>query len=305
MIGLSTAWFTEREGIRAPDVVETIVELGFSAVELEYRVTETLYRKMRPLILREKLKVVSVHNFFPLPDEEPPSTASGDRFLLSSLDREERDRAIRMTLRTIECAGDLGASAVVLHLGKVDMEPENEHLEDLFYQQRLDTPEGRDFLKAKLKERSEKRPPYLESVFFSLDRLNREAEKRGLLLGVENRYHYHQIPDYDEIGLILDRFSGGSIRYWHDLGHAHTLERLGIVDHVSLLRTYASFNAGIHIHDAIGTDDHFAPGSGEIDFTGLADWLRSPPIKILEVHKKSDRLEVMNGMEMLKSIGIV
>jgi sugar phosphate isomerase/epimerase len=305
MIGLSTAWFTERKGIRAPDVVETIVELGFSAVELEYRVTETLYRKMRPLILREKLKVVSVHNFFPLPDEEPPSAASGDRFLLSSLDREERDRAIRMTIRTIECAGDLGASAVVLHLGKVDMEPENEHLEDLFYQQRLDTPEGRDFLKAKLKERSEKRPPYLESVFFSLDRLNREAEKRGLLLGVENRYHYHQMPDYDEIGLILDRFSGGSIRYWHDLGHAHTLERLGIVDHVSLLRTYASFNAGIHIHDAIGTDDHFAPGSGEIDFTGLADWLRSPPIKILEVHKKSDRLDVMNGMEMLKSIGIV
>lgn len=305
MIGFSTAWFTEREGIMAPDVVGTIIELGFSAVELEYRVTETLYRKMRPLILREKLKVVSVHNFFPLPDKEPPSTASGDRFLLSSLDRQERDRAIRMTLRTIECAGDLGASAVVLHLGKVDMEPENERLEDLFYHQRLDTPEGRDFLRAKLKERSEKRAPYLESVFFSLDRLNREAEKRGLLLGVENRYHYHQIPDYDEIGLILDRFSGGSIRYWHDLGHAHTLERLGIVDHGSLLRTYASFNAGIHIHDAIGTDDHFAPGSGEIDFTGLADWLRSPPIKILEVHKKSDRLEVMNGMEMLKNIGIV
>jgi len=147
--------------------------------------------------------------------------------------------------------------------------------------------------------------PTAVNLFRALERLNREAEKRGLLLGVENRYHYHQMPDYDEIGLILDRFSGGSIRYWHDLGHAHTLERLGIVDHGSLLRTYASFNAGIHIHDAIGTDDHFAPGSGEIDFTGLADWLRSPPIKILEVHKKSDRLEVMNGMEMLKSIGIV
>lgn len=305
MIGFSTAWFTERESIKAPDVVGKIVELGFSAMELEYRVTETLYREMRPLILREKLKVVSVHNFFPLPDEEPPSAASGDRFLLSSLDREERELAIRMTIHTIECAHDLGAAAVVLHLGKVDMEPENERLEDLFNHRSLETPEGQNFLKAKLKERSERRTPYLENVFFSLDRLNREAEKRGILLGVENRYHYHQIPDYEEIGFILDRFSGGSIRYWHDLGHAHTLERLGIVDHESLLRTYTSFSAGIHIHDAVGTDDHFAPGSGEIDFTRLADWLRSPPIKILEVHKKSDRLEVMNGMQMLKNIGIV
>lgn len=305
MIGISTAWFTEREDITARDLVREIIELGFSAVELEYRVRETTYREMKPLILEEKLTVTSVHNFFPLPDDEPLTEASGDRFLLSSPEKEARDCAIRMTTRAMECAGDLGAEAVVLHLGKVNMEPENEHLYSLFNGQRIDTTEGRLFLERKLKERREMRGLYLESVFFSLDQLSREAERRDIILGVENRYHYHEIPDFEEIDLILKRFSGSSIRYWHDMGHAHVLERLGIPKSGLLLPSYAPFCAGIHIHDAIGTDDHWAPGAGEIDFAAAADWLRSSPIKILEVHRKSNRIDLVRGRDMLKTIGVM
>lgn len=305
MIGLSTAWVTEREGITGRDVVDEIVELGFRGMELEYRVTETMYREMRPLILKGRVKVMSIHNFFPLPDDIPLSKANGDRFLLSSPEKGEREWAIRMTIRTMECAEDLGATALVLHLGKVDMDPEHERLYDLFSHRRLGSPEGRLFLEGKLKERREMRGPYLENIFFSLDQLNREAEKRGILLGVENRYHYHQIPDFEEIGLILDRFSGGSIRYWHDIGHAHVLERLGIIEPGSLLQSYGPHNVGVHIHDAIGTGDHRAPGTGEIDFVSLTDGLQSAPIKILEVHKKSRRLQLMRGRDMLKRIGIM
>ena len=305
MIGLSTSWLTEREGITGRDVVDEIVELGFRGVELEYRVTEAMYREMRPLILKEQLKVMSVHNFFPLPDDIPLSRASGDRFLLSSPEKGERELAVRMTIRTIECAEDLGAAAVVLHMGKVDMEPEKERLKDLFNHQRLDSSEGHLFLEGKLKERKEMRGPYLESVLSSLDRLNREAERRGILLGVENRYYYHEIPDFEEIGLILKRFSGGSIGYWHDIGHAHALERLGFLEPGSLLRSYGPLTVGVHIHDASGMDDHRAPGTGEVDFVSLTDGLGCSPIKILEVHKKSDRLQLIRGMNMLKSIGII
>jgi len=305
VIGLSTSWLTEREGITGEDIVEEMVDLGFRRVELEYRVTETMYRQMRPLILKGRLNVMSIHNFFPLPDDISPATASGDRFLLSSPERETRSLAIRKAIRTIECAEDLGATAVVLHLGKVHMEPENERLYDLFKNHGLDTPEGRHFLECKLKERGEKKDPHLESVLSSLDRLNREAEKRGILLGVENRYHYHEIPDFEEIGLILKRFSGGSIGYWHDIGHAHVLEKLGFLEPGSLLQSYGPLTIGVHIHDAIGTDDHWAPGTGEIDFVSLTDGLGVAPIKILEVHKKSDRFQLMRGRDMLKSIGII
>jgi sugar phosphate isomerase/epimerase len=305
VIGLSTAWLTEREGITGRDVVGEFVELGFGGVELEYRVTETMYREMRPLILKGKINVMSIHNFFPLPDDIPLSGASGDRFLLSSPEKGERELAIRMTTRTIECAQFLGAAAVVLHLGKVAMEPENERLYNLFGHRRLGSPEGRLFLKGKLKERREMRGPYLESVFSSLDRLNREAEKRGILLGIENRHQYHQIPDFEEIGLILRSFSGGSIRYWHDIGHAHTMESFGLLEPGSLLQSYGPLSVGVHIHDAIGHDDHRAPGTGEVDFVSLTDGLKYAPIKILEVHKKSDRVQLMKGRDMLKSMGLI
>lgn len=304
MIGLSTAWLTEREGITGRDIAGEILELGFRGVELEYRVTESQYREIRPLVEKGELNVMSIHNFFPHPDNLPLSEASGDRFLLSSPDKEERNRAIRMTTETIECAGEVGANAVVLHLGKVDMEPEHERVNHLFAHQMLDSLEGRHFLDRKLRERRERRDPHLESIFFSLEMVNHEAEKHGIFLGVENRYQYHQIPDFDEMGIILRQFSGSNIRYWHDIGHAHTLERLGLVEPGSLLHSYGHLSLGVHIHDAIGSDDHLAPGTGEVDFAGLMDGLKSTPIKILEVHKKANRLQLLRGKALLESMGV-
>jgi len=305
MIGLSTSWLTERPNITGRKVIQEIVTLGFGAMELEYRITEAMFREIHPLILREKLKVWSIHNFFPFPHGVPASRGSGDLFLLSSLENEERNKAVEKTIRTIESAQNLGASAVVLHLGKVDMSPEYDRLHELFHHQRLGSPEGRRFLQTKLRERKEKQRPYLEAVLRSLDRLNREAEKRDVLLGVENRYHYHEIPDFEEIGQILGRFCGGSVGYWHDVGHAHVQERLGTLQPGVLLHSYRSKLVGVHLHDAFGIDDHRAPGTGEIDFCALRESLQCAQIKILEVHKKSDRNQLLSGRDMLERIGLI
>ena len=130
---------------------------------------------MRPLILKGKLNVMSIHNFFPLPDDIPLSKANGDRFLLSTPEKGERELAVRMTTRTFECAEDLGAAALVLHLGKVDMEPENERLYDLFSQQRLGSPEGHLFLEGKLKELSSRQSEGL----LETHALSQALEERG------------------------------------------------------------------------------------------------------------------------------
>jgi sugar phosphate isomerase/epimerase len=304
MIGLSTAWLTERDGIRGAEIVEEIIGLGFKAVELEYRVRESTFREMSPLIAREDLRVLSIHNFFPLPDGILLSQASGDRYLLSSPDRIERDRAMAHTIHTIESAANAGARAVVLHLGRVEMDAESDRLYELFRNHQLRSPEGRRFLERKLRERRAKRDPYLQSTLRSLDRLNKEAEKRGVLLGVENRYHYHQIPDFEEIGRILDAFSGGSVFYWHDMGHAHVQENMGLIRPGALLHSYGTRTLGLHIHDALGMDDHRAPGLGEIDFENLKKHLDGSQINILEVHQKSDRRQLLRGLHVVEGIGL-
>ncbi len=305
MIGLSTSWITERANITGPEVIEEILSLGFRSVELEHRISATLFREIRPLIRRKALRILSIHNFFPSPDHIPPSKTGGDMFLLSSPEAEERGRAVIKTIQTIEAARDLGARAVVLHLGKVDMKPEYDRIYTLFSEGSLGTSEGKRLIAEKQRERRQTRRPYVDAVLNSLDCLIREAEKRGVILGVENRYHYHEIPDFDEIGLILERFFGGSLGYWHDVGHAHVQEKLGFVRPGALLGSYRSMLVGVHIHDANGIDDHWAPGSGEIDFYALKENLVPAPMKILEVHKKSSRNQLLSGRDMLAGIGIL
>ena len=304
MIGLSTAWLTEKEGITGGRVIEEILDLGFRAVELEYRVTAEMFREMAPLIAKTNLRVLSVHNVFPLPADLAPYRASGDLFLLSSPDNHERNRAVQHTIRTIESAHHLGASAVVLHLGRVEMDPELGRLTDLFHSGAIDTPEGRRFKDKKLAVRRKRRGPYLQSALRSLERLNHEAEKRRIVLGIENRYNYHEIPDFEEIGEILQRFRGGSLAYWHDMGHAYVQERLGLIGEGMFLQAYGTMLFGMHIHDAQGLDDHRAPGTGDLDFSTLKASIQAAPIKILEVHKKADRHQLCRGWKLVERIAL-
>jgi len=42
-----------------------------------------------------------------------------------------------------------------------------------------------------------------------------------VLLGLENRYHDHELPGPDDFKVIFDKFKGAPVGYWHDTGHAH------------------------------------------------------------------------------------
>ena len=68
--------------------------------------------------------------------------------------------------------------------------------------------------------------------------------------------------------------------YWHDTGHVPANEVSGPIAGNALLRKYADWFIGIHLHDAIGLDDHIPPGAGEIDFTAQSRSLRRKPSKL-------------------------
>jgi len=299
MLGISTCWWDTRF-IRADEIVSEILELGFEGVELEYRISNSLYQEIRPYLNKE-LRVLSIHNFFPKPEIHPTAKGSGDFFLLSSTDKDERSRAVTYSIRTIEHANDLEAQAVVLHLGHVDMENTMERFRELHRNGEIHQDEGRAFLDEQKTLRETKRGKNLDAVLFSLERLNREAVRLGVFLGIENRYHFHEIPNFDEIGTILREFEGGRVRYWHDVGHAAVQEQLGISRHKDLLDAYSGKMIGIHFHDAKGLDDHFAPGQGEIDYGEITPFLKPTLIEILEIHPKVERNELLEGVQFIKA----
>ncbi len=298
MLGISTCWWFNRVS-GGEEIVNGILELGLKGVELEYRISSPVFHQMKPK-LTKVLRVLTIHNFFPIPEGIPSDKGSGDLFLLSSTDRDERSKAVKHTIKTLEHAHELGAKAVILHLGRVDMPNPAQDFFRLFGSGKISEKEGLAFVEEQELIREPSKKKNLDAVLLSLEKLNREAEKKGILLGIENRYHFHEIPDLEEIGLILRKFKGGNIRYWHDVGHAMAQENMGLNRQRDLLESYSEEMIGIHLHDVRGVDDHLAPGQGEVDYSQIKPFMKPSIITVLEVHRKARRKELLEGIEFVK-----
>ena len=179
MLALSTSWLSERTAPVA-EMMATIKHLGIKEIELSYRMSEAMFRQLKKPLKHSGLKVVSIHNYFPVPSVRADRKGSGDLFLLSSPDNTERQDAIHYTTKTIEYAAELGAVAVVLHCGLVEMNHEMNHEMHTLYQfynaKRLDLEEVQIWIHNKLKERNSRKPKHMENLLTSLERLVRVAE---------------------------------------------------------------------------------------------------------------------------------
>ena len=299
MLGISTSWQSGGSAT-AEGMLAALKNLDVTGIELSYSISEDRYQQLTTLLKRSGLKAVSVHNYFPIPSARSESKGSGDLFLLSSSDSEERRNAIRFTMKSIEHAGELGAAAVILHCGFVEMDHQMQVLYEYFSSNQLGSEEAQIFIQNKLVERDRRKPEHLENLLYSLDRLLPVAEKQGVLLGLENRYHYHELPGLDDFGEIFANFEGAPIGYWHDTGHAHANEVLGLIPKKSLLQSYSDQLIGIHLHDAIGLDDHIPPGSGEIDFKALKPFLKTDTIKVIELKPGIPESKVSEGIQFIR-----
>ena len=223
-------------------------------------------------------------------------------FLLSHPDPQERNQAIEWTSRSIEHAHNLGARVVVLHCGYVDMRPDLDKLFHYHTTGQINSPEARAFIHKKLAEREQLKPKHMESLLYSLDCLGRVADKKGILLGLENRYHYHELPGIKELEVLLQTFEGAPIGYWHDTGHAHANETLTLLPPHALLDKFSHRLIGIHLHDANGLDDHLAPGKGEIEFDRLKPYIKSDTILVMELKPATPDREVAEGIRFLNRL---
>ncbi len=299
MLALASSWFNLN--LFSPELlIKKLFEVGAESIELQYRMPRDYWLKLKPLLKKEGVKVSSIHNFFPIP--EGFKRGSGDAFLLTSLDDEELKLAVKYTANTIRIASEVEAPAVVLHTGSV---PVAQGLLDEFYQlfDEGEREKSQQLLKELMEERGRKQRKYLDRLLTSLDRLAPVAEKEGVKLGIENRYHPNEIPLSGEMALILKEFEGAPIYYWHDVGHAHHLEFIGVLARQEWLEKFSSHLIGVHLHDVRGREDHFAPGSGEFDFLSLLQYIPEEAIKVVEVHPKVKEEEVKKGFEFLREVG--
>jgi len=112
MLAISTSW-KSKEATNGDTFIKLLEGFDITGIELEYRINEVLFRQMREALKRSDLKVVSIHNYFPIPTILPHSKGGGDLFLLSHTDKDERQKAIQMTISSMEYASDLGTKVLV------------------------------------------------------------------------------------------------------------------------------------------------------------------------------------------------
>ena len=280
MIAISTMW----NALRQPDgaaLLDELKELGFDAIELSRHLTREQIEQIKPHLANTQ--ICSIHNFCPVLHGFPQSEAENDPIHLASLDADTRNEAVKQTIRTMELAVEIEVPIVVLHLGKVDTYDRSYLMYDFYeYGEREFEAFGAKVVEA-TEWRKRKEAKHQDTVLFSLDTLNETALRMDVYLAIENRPRYHQIPNFDEVGLFLKTFKGSNMRYWHDVGHAMLQERVGLCWSQRWLETYAENLIGVNLHDLKDLGAYHPPGTGDLDFKEILSEIPPETLTVLEV----------------------
>jgi sugar phosphate isomerase/epimerase len=207
-------------------------------------------------------------------------------------------------VQTLDVAQRLGAGAVVVHVGHVEVDRSIEkEMRRLYVALEEDSPRFEALRQQLAEARAERASPHMDAVRRSLETLVAEARQRGLRLGMENRVHYHEIPTLEEARALLDEFDPDVLLYWHDAGHAQVLHNLRFIRHEAWLEAFGDGMLGIHFHDVMGMRDHLACGLGEIDWGWIGGYLTPDTLRTCEFDWYFEPEHLWQGVEFLDRAG--
>jgi sugar phosphate isomerase/epimerase len=270
-------------------MLREIADLGFDRVELSHGIRIALVPGILKAAEDGIVKIGSTHNFCPLP--MGVLQAAPNFFQPSSADGREREQWTRQTKRSIDFASQVGASVLVCHLGSVRylwLKPDR-HMEAYLgtHPEAVKTGDKAYVAmaeKALLKIRG-RMAPYWERTRESVRSVLDYAAEKNIRLGLENRESFEELPlDADFPELLAGMPAPAPAGYWHDSGHAHLKEGMGLINHRRQLEANANRLLGFHLHDVDSEGrDHQAIGSGGIDFEMVSSFWRPGHLFIIEL----------------------
>ncbi|MCY4455524.1 MAG: sugar phosphate isomerase/epimerase [Chloroflexi bacterium] len=298
-VALSTMWAVQprfERDLRA--FMERATELGYDAIEVNHSMDAA---QIGAILAADVLPVTAVHA--PAPLERDAARGWNRNLNLASTDEGEREAAVRYTLRSVDAAAEAGASAVVVHLGAAGSRgiTADRRLRDAYNRGDTDL-EARAALVAEAhRERAERAPEHLEQARRSLAELVEYAEPKGIAIGLECRLWFHEIPLPEDAVDLLAPYPPHVAGYWHDVGHAEVLHRLGLVDLGAWFDLLGDRLIGTHLHDVAGIRDHRAPGNGDVDFAWLAERIPPSAARTLEIDQREPDEAVGGALEVLRA----
>ena len=285
-LALSTCWnsWKHKDG---RTIVEEILSLGFDSLEISHGIRASQLEGILIARERHKFTISSVHNFLPMPVEV--QSDSPDCYEFTSPKAKERDRAMKLTLATIDWAAKLGAPFVVVHTGRIrsldltdplrKMVESGKRMSRSFVSKKIAAIQARE----KLSEANNR------FVHDCLQDILPHAAKMGIKLGIENREYYEAAPLEREMKDFIESLHSPHAGYWHDFGHAQIKHNMGLIDHAQHLEKMSPLLIGCHIHDTRWPfRDHCPPFTGETPFEKLVPLLPKKFAAVLEMSPRTE-----------------
>jgi len=275
-------------------------ELGFTHVEPNTLVSPRMLNEL----LKTTIPISSIHS--PCPAVLSSRGKPVSSLSLSSVDASERLEAVSFIEKTIDLAANVSARAIVLHMGEV---PIDLSLQDRLYKLHdggyTQTKEYRQVKERLVHQRLSLAQSYVDAAKKSVQELSKYSRQKGIMLGLETRFHFNEIPNMDEMAELLDEVSEHLAGYWHDVGHAEVQQQLGFSFHEEWLLRFRDRMVGIHLHDIRGISDHHAPGNGNMNWEMIAKYLPPGIVKVCEIGEWNDEEQMQGVVKFLQKKGIL
>jgi len=283
-------------------MIEEIVELGFARIELSHGMTIAKLPGIQKAFQRGIFECAGVHNYFPSPVEV--MIDAPDAYEFTSHRPYERQRAMELTLRTLEVAAQFNAEYLVLHMGSAPMNPQK-FTKALTARVSEGEQHQPDYIKAKLafvKKREKLGPLYYQRAIAALTTIAERATELGVKLAIESRSRFEDMPTEREMLALQDHFADHPwIGYWHDFGHVQLKHNLGLLDHHEWLEKIAPRIIGGHVHDVEWpARDHRVPYSGTLDYAPLLKFFPPGCPLIWELSSTRDAGEIRLALQRWK-----
>jgi len=298
-VSLSTMWAIKNFD-RLEDFLIAAGRYGYGQVELNHQISP----QMLEGINLARYPIASIHE--PCPAEPSMDELKQRDWLISSPDEAKRMAGVACVKRSIDLAHRLGISVIVVHGGQVVTPQTMERqLRALYADGKKGTPEYEELKARMIAERERVIAPHFEAVKKSVKELLAYAAPLGVRLGLENRYHWTDIPTQDEMEELLALGKPEQIGFIFDSGHATALDRMGFYSLDGWLTRFSHRMVGCHLHDVVGLDDHYAPGLGDVDFDLIARHLPPGAFRTVELKTSNTPAEVIAGAHFLAQKGII
>ncbi len=252
---------------------DEIREMGFESIEASHGLSLSLMPGLMQAVDEKRIRVMGVHNFCPAPIDIQGDAPDAYRFTSHRV--EDRERAMRLSMETLLVAARLEARYVVLHMGEVELFQGHECTRKLQRMVRHGYVGTQEYARLKgeyVRRRMKIAPLYLARAREALYKLAEKAKELNLVLGVEGRSHFEQVPGELEMPQLLAEFADNPhVRYWHDFGHIQRKHNLLLLNHDRYLNGLKPYIFGAHVNDVQWPQrDHRAPfQGGDVDFDTL------------------------------------